>query len=95
MVQIEIIPTGEHRFRVTIRDGQATTDHDVKVPPPLVASVGMEPADEERLVKMSFEFLLEREPAASILPRFDLDVIGHYFPEYVATLQDRAGSPGT
>lgn len=31
-------------------------------------------------------FLLDREPATSILPRFSLDVIGRYFPEYPAEL---------
>lgn len=38
--------------------------------------------DVEDLVRRSFEFLLEREPAASILERFDLAVIQRYFPEY-------------
>ena len=36
----------------------------------------------EELVQRSFEFLLEREPNTSILRRFDLPVIGKYFPEY-------------
>jgi len=39
----------------------------------------MEP---EELVRHSFEFLLEREPKESILGRFDLSVIGRYFPEF-------------
>jgi hypothetical protein len=38
--------------------------------------------DAEDLVRRSFEFLLEREPAASILRRFDLPVIERYFPEF-------------
>ena len=36
----------------------------------------------EDLVRRSFEFLLEREPPSSILPRFDLSVIERYFPDY-------------
>jgi hypothetical protein len=36
----------------------------------------------EDLVRRSFEFLLEREPPSSILPRFELSVIQRYFPEY-------------
>lgn len=36
----------------------------------------------EDLVRRSFEFLLEREPATSILRAFDLSVIQRYFPEY-------------
>jgi hypothetical protein len=34
------------------------------------------------LVEASFAFLLEREPRESILRRFDLPVIGHYFGDY-------------
>jgi hypothetical protein len=36
----------------------------------------------EELLEASFEFLLEREPASSILARFALPVIERYFPEY-------------
>ena len=36
----------------------------------------------EDLVRRSFEFLLEREPAGSILREFDLAVIQRYFPEF-------------
>jgi hypothetical protein len=36
----------------------------------------------EDLARRSFEFLLEREPARAILPRFDLSVIQRYFPDY-------------
>lgn len=38
--------------------------------------------DVDELVRRSFDFLLEREPPASILRRFDLSVIQSYFPEY-------------
>jgi hypothetical protein len=36
----------------------------------------------EDLVRRSFAFLLEREPLSAILRRFDLSVIGRYFPDY-------------
>lgn len=42
----------------------------------------------EDLVRRSFDFLLEREPASSILPRFDLAVIQRYFPEYDGEMRD-------
>jgi hypothetical protein len=44
-----------------------------------------------RVVRVSLEFLLEREPAASIVPVFSLDVIGRSFPEYEAELPRRLG----
>lgn len=36
----------------------------------------------EALVRRSFDFLLEREPATSILRRFELSAIQRYFPEF-------------
>ncbi|MCP5109649.1 MAG: hypothetical protein GY953_02315, partial [bacterium] len=41
----------------------------------------------ETLVERSFEFLLERESNTSILRRFELPVIGSYFPEYERTIR--------
>jgi len=43
---------------------------------------GQDEAAVEDLVRRSFDFLLEREPPSSILPRFDLSVIERYFPDY-------------
>jgi hypothetical protein len=43
-------------------------------------------------VRASFEFLLEHEPATSILRTFSLDVIGQYFPSYPADIRARLGS---
>ena len=34
-----------------------------------------------RVVESAFEFLLQREPATSILSKFDCSVIRRYFPE--------------
>ena len=36
----------------------------------------------DKLIRFSFEFLLEREPNTSILNSFDLQEITHYFPEF-------------
>jgi hypothetical protein len=36
----------------------------------------------EELVRASFEFLLQREPPASILADLDLSAIERYFPEF-------------
>jgi hypothetical protein len=48
----------------------------------------------DELVKKSFEFLSEREPASSILPEFELPLIGQYFPEYEDTIRKRQRSVG-
>ncbi len=46
-------------------------------------------SDLERVVRESLRFLPEREPASSILPKFSLDVIPTYFPEYGRELPKR------
>ena len=91
--RIEITPLGGNTYAVTLRDAGATTRHQVRVPPALISGLGVDADDGERLVRTSFEFLLEREPATAILSEFDLDVIGRYFPEYVATIRQRVGPP--
>lgn len=65
-----------HRYRVTVPVGFG-------------ARLGRPAADPLELVRLSFEFLLEREPAGSILERFDLDVISRYFPDYESVLSER------
>ena len=50
--------------------------------------------DAASLVRAAFEFLLQREPAGSILPRFDLTVIGSYFPEWRGQMRRRFGADG-
>ena len=71
----------------------ASTKHEVRVPPGLLSELGLGAGDEERLVRASFEFLLEREGPESILRSFDLDVIGRYFPDYPTTVGELLSSP--
>ncbi len=51
----------------------------------------------QQWTRASFEFLLEREPATSILREFSLDVISRYFPGYPAEIRARlcGSDPGT
>jgi len=69
---------------VEVREGGTTTHHTVSVSQADLARWGRgdRAEDVEDLVRRSFDFLLEREPATSILRRFDLAVIQRYFPEY-------------
>ena len=45
--------------------------------------------DDATLVRACFEFLLMREPATSIMSRFSLDDIVHYFPEFAGEIGRR------
>lgn len=86
-----MVRTGEHEYQVTVGDGESATRHRVRVPQRVHTELGLPDVDEERLVRESFVFLLEREPAAAILREFELDVIFRYFPEYGEELRSRLG----
>ena len=80
-MQISVEHTSGAVYRVVVTQARGTTTHEVTVTAEDVAryAPGSTP---ERLLEASFEFLLEREPASSILSRFALPVIERYFPEY-------------
>lgn len=67
-------------FEVTVQD-KSSSVHVVTVPAAYAAAIAPG-ISLEKLVSRSFDFLLERESNTSILRRFDLPVIGRYFPEY-------------
>ena len=74
-------------FKVTVTDG-AQTSHHVTVDPSYYQKLTGGVVSPEILVEKSFEFLLERESNTSILSRFELPVIGRYFPEYEKVIRD-------
>lgn len=91
MPTVTITPMEPEWFSVQIEEGDTTTSHRVHLPAALLDDLGLADADSERVVRESFEFLLEREPASSILGEFSLDVIPRYFPEYFDELRRRVG----
>jgi hypothetical protein len=68
--------------RVTVTDGSGRTDHEVEIRSADLERLAPGASDPDDLVRRSFAFLLAREPKESILRRFELPVIGRYFPEY-------------
>jgi hypothetical protein len=94
MTQITVTRQAGGTFHVQTPAG---TSHKVSVPAGFPASLGCGHVAPEELVRASFEFLLEREPATSILREFSLDVISQYFPGYPAEIRARLGGsdPGT
>jgi len=69
-------------FAVKVSDGRVETRHLVSVPRGFGPDLGLGAISGEDLVRASFLFLLDREPATSILAEFSLDLISRYFPEY-------------
>jgi hypothetical protein len=78
---------GEYGVEVT--EGDVTTGHRVRVPGTLVDDVFAGEVDDEDLVRESFEFLLEREPATSIREEFSLDDIATYYDTYFDDIRQR------
>ncbi|HKO86611.1 MAG TPA: hypothetical protein VJ140_19095 [Actinomycetota bacterium] len=89
MADISITPVAPRVFRVEVREGQGATTHQVTVPERLGETLELREDDLERVVLESFRFLLEREPATSILRQFSLSDIARYFPEYPSELERR------
>ena len=86
--QVTVERAGDTVYVVTVQDGKNRTRHEVTVTPADIARYAPG-ATPERLLEASFEFLLEREPASSILSRFALPVIERYFSDYPRELAGR------
>jgi hypothetical protein len=80
--KIEVEAVGNGEFRVRVTEKKSETSHRVTLKPEDYQRLTGGTATESELVRRSFEFLLENEPKESILERFDLSVIGRYFPEF-------------
>jgi hypothetical protein len=78
-------------FGVQVTEGDVTTSHRVSVRDGLVDDVFAGAVDAETLVRESFEFLLEREPATSIREQFALDDIAAYYGTYFDEMKTRLG----
>lgn len=89
MTAMEIVPLGPREFAVEVTEGHQRTGHRVTVPESFDEEPGLAGIDPEVIVRESFAFLLEREPATSILREFSLADISRYFPEYRGELVRR------
>jgi hypothetical protein len=89
MTDIVVSSAGPGRFTVEVSQRGSSTTHTVEASASTLEGLGVGGAGPERVVRESFEFLLEREPATSILRQFSLDVISGYFPEYPDELRRR------
>ena len=89
--RIEVTPERDG-FRVTVTEGKGSTVHRVTVPAGYCEALTGRRIPAEELVRLSFEFLLEREPKESILRAFELPVIGRYFPEFEREVKRRLDS---
>jgi hypothetical protein len=97
-IRVDALADGE--WAVTIDDAGHTTRHVVTVPSGYAQAIGCSGVSDAALVRASFAFLLDREPAGSILRRFSVDVIPRFFSEYPTAIarylrDDTAGPAST
>jgi hypothetical protein len=93
MARITITHLENADYKVVVEeDNSSRSVHRVTVTPAHIAryAPGVSP---QRLLHASFEFLLEHEPKESILSRFPLDLIEHYFPGYPPQIRARLYRP--
>ena len=83
---VTVKPIDSTTFEVIV-DGATRTTHKVTVIHSYYEKLTGRRVAPEVLVEKSFEFLLDRESNTSILHRFDLPVIGQYFPDYEKVIQ--------
>ncbi|HTX15469.1 MAG TPA: hypothetical protein VMD77_09245 [Candidatus Baltobacteraceae bacterium] len=89
--RIEVEQASEGEFRVRVIEGRSETLHRVTLKPDDYERLAKGKAEPRELIRRSFEFLLENEPKESILARFDLSVIGRYFPQFEREIKRRLG----
>jgi hypothetical protein len=80
MISVEAIDNNSFKVSVT---KDFLTVHIVLLTDRFHQDVSNNKLTKTELITKSFEFLLERESNQSILKKFNLEVIGQYFPEYI------------
>jgi hypothetical protein len=80
---------GDGEFSVRVVEGTSESSHRVTLKPEDYQRLSGGKVEAQELVRRSFEFLLENEPKESILGRFDLSVIGRYFPNFEREIKSR------
>ena len=89
MTTMRVVPMAPGEFGVEVEEGDEVTGHKVRLPQAFLDDLLLAGVDEELIVRETFDFLLEREPATSILPEFSLADVSRYFPEFPEELQRR------
>ena len=93
MAEIQVQPTGEtdegFSFNVAIEEAGSRSTHHVTLSRQDHRELGVETESPEQFVRRCIEWLLERESKDSILSRFDIREISHYFPKFRGEIRRR------
>lgn len=88
-MKIEVEGKSKDEFRVTVIENDSRTEHTVTLDDEYYEKLTKGKMTKEELIEKSFEFLLKREPKESILSKFHLELINHYFPEFEGEMKGR------
>jgi hypothetical protein len=89
MSQLTITELEPGTFGVQVEEGHETTSHQIRLDDDFLDDAGLDTFEREALVRETFEFLLEREPATAIMSEFGLDDVQRFFPDLVEELARR------
>lgn len=78
----------EWEFQVEIADEARLSKYRVRIDPEFYQNLETTISPHE-VVRITFEYLLERENADGILKEFNVRQVSEYFEDYVATLKER------
>ena len=82
MASIKITEIEKDKFLVEVSDN-VKTSHNVVIHDKVYKQLTNGVISKFELLEKSFEFLLDREPNTSILTNFEIQIISHYFSDYV------------
>lgn len=80
-IQLETKHENSWTYQVKLTDNSSEHEYNVTLSQPDYQMWSPNQGPPSAVVKAAFEFLLEREPATSILAKFDCAIIRRYFPE--------------
>ena len=83
-VQIDLLK--KDLFKVSIKD-KINTCHLVTLKDEIFQKLTQKKITKEKLVNLSFEFLLKKEKNTQILREFELQVISEYFSDYMENVK--------
>ena len=83
-VQIDLLK--KDLFKVSIKD-KINTCHLVTLKDEIFQKLTQKKITKEKLVNLSFEFLLKKEKNTQILREFELQVISEYFSDYLENVK--------
>ena len=89
MSEITVTAMEPGTYGVQVTEGDTTTSHRVTVPEALLDDLGLVDVEPELVVRETIGFLLDREPATSILAEFSLEQVPGFFPDFYDELRSR------